>query len=267
MTGAHPEDAEIAALGAGLLAEEEATRLHAHLAVCSRCARVRDDLDRLSRELRELPSPTLPPDVAARLDAALAVEASGAVSRETTPPPRPRWPRLALAAAAGLVVLGIGALVQPLSGPAEDSSADTQLEASESAASGEGAGSGERAAPPDDPLADQVHELLARSGASVESFHADPKGEESTAEESAPSEHPVEPLPNCVRSAIDRADNPLAAAREDYQGEAAYLVLFPHRADPELVDAYVIAADCASDADAGAGDVLAQQSYPRRGTG
>ncbi|GAB2928128.1 anti-sigma factor family protein [Streptomyces mayteni] len=183
MNDNHPDPAEIAALDEDLLSEEEAAELRQHLARCTGCAEIHTDLLALRQELRDLPVPPIPDDVAARIDAALAAEATAAqptapptvprqaaspdsrtdepaVSRETTPTPvsSPRsqrtWPRMALAAAGAVVALGLGTILTESlvtnSGHGDDSGlADAEMDAPAEFAS--------------QPLEDQVRELLAET--------------------------------------------------------------------------------------------------------
>lgn len=282
MNNTHPDPAEIAALDEDLLSEPEAEALRDHLAGCASCAEIHADLLALRQELRALPAPPIPEDVAARIDAALAAEAA-AVSRETEQPAptlmpvtRPRWPRMALAAVGAIVAVGLGAiLTQPFIGQstqqdgaanAEDADEDTAALATE-------------------PLEDQVRELLAETEDApgtlstmegTEGDLAEPSPESATGGEE-PSEggaeeesgaatpqeaEPVTDVPSCVEDAIGRQEAPLAAEEEDYGGVDAYLVLFRHTADPERVDAYVVDADCVSATPPASGEILVQQSYP-----
>jgi hypothetical protein len=269
MSDTHPEPAEIAALDAELLPPDEAAALRGHLAGCPSCSGILADLNALSRELGAFPSPPIPPDVAARIDAALMAEAAAAtVSRETSPARRRRWPQLALAAAAALAVLGLGStLVQNV-----DSGADSEAGASSDEADLiTGAEGGQRdSAAESDPLEQQVRELLAQAETSPEApFDSGSDAGASAEPEESTTGHGVDDgpgaasLPPCVWSAIGRTEAPLAAAEEDYEGQDAYVVVLPHADDPDRVDAYAVDADCAADPSADVGEILAQASYPR----
>ncbi|TDC09890.1 hypothetical protein E1265_31845 [Streptomyces sp. 8K308] len=314
MNNPHPDPAEIAALDEDLLSEPEAAALRDHLADCASCAEVHAELLALREELRALPAPSIPDDVAARIDAALAAEAtadspaadsrgvppresSPSVSRETeehetaewetaesehatlvpVPVARPRWPRMALAAAGVTVAVGLGALLtQSLIGQSElhDTNAGSAEDASE-----------ETTALASEPLEDQVRELLAEAEGSpgtlstMEGTEGDlaapsPESSSGTGQSSesgaldeqsgttAPEAEPLTEVPSCVEDAIGRQEAPLAAEAEDYEGVDAYLVLFRHTADPERVDAYVVDADCVSATPPASGEILVQQSYP-----
>ncbi len=70
----HVSSEQLADLVAGVLPDSDADAAAAHVAVCARCAAVQDRLVRLPSLLATGPAPTMPPDVADRLDAALAAE-------------------------------------------------------------------------------------------------------------------------------------------------------------------------------------------------
>ncbi|MFD7507812.1 anti-sigma factor family protein [Streptomyces sp. NPDC059853] len=275
MTEMHPEPADIAALDEDLHPPAEARRLREHLAGCPECAQIQQELHLLRQELTQLPAPEMPPDVAARIDAALAAEAAATpapvsrfralVSRETG-----RRSRLALAAVGTVVAVGLGTLlVQNLQPGSDASTADLATEADTAEESG-------------DPLENQVRELLAEAdvpqyaeilesadtgSVSGESDQRpdNPTPETTEAAEPDPGEEygaVSAPLPSCVESAIGRTEVPLVAEAERYQGTDAYLVVLPHSADPLRVDAYVVDADCVSASPSVEGEVLVKESYP-----
>ncbi|MFB4193263.1 anti-sigma factor family protein [Streptomyces carpaticus] len=274
MTEMHPEPADIAALDEDLHPPAEARRLREHLAGCRECTQIQRELQLLRQELTQLPAPEMPPEVAARIDAALAAEAAEAparasrfrtlVSRETG-----RRPLLALAAVGTVVAVGLGTLlVQNLRPGDNGATADLAIEA-------DTAGS-------DDALENQVRELLAEAdvpqyaeileSADTGSVSGEtdqrpdsPAPESTEAAEPDPGEEygtMSAPLPSCVESAIGRTEDPLVAEAERYQGTDAYLVVLPHSADPLRVDAYVVDADCVSASPSVQGEVLVKESYP-----
>ncbi|MDB1086248.1 hypothetical protein PJ985_01495 [Streptomyces sp. ACA25] len=287
MTEAHPEPAEIAALGEDLLPPYEAATLQTHLARCPRCSDTAADLAALRSELATLSADVrMPDDVSTRIDRALAAEGSPATEARPAPTDIPQRtmrapasfvsretgrfrfrPPLLLAAAGAVAALGIGGLLlQNLQGSGGgDSTAATLMEDSpEAGARGE-----------EDHLAAQVRRLLSEadsgSGDIAEEFSAEPhhdEAEEDSAEEfgtqgRAPTTDAGAMTPGCVLSAIDRGETPLAAGEESYQGTPAYLVVLPHAQDPQQVDAYVVDASCATDSSSEPGEILAQHSYPR----
>jgi hypothetical protein len=70
----HLDPEVLAEFRAGLIAGRRAAALAAHLAGCDRCAALDTELTELSALLATVPPPTLPADVAKRLDLVLAAE-------------------------------------------------------------------------------------------------------------------------------------------------------------------------------------------------
>lgn len=284
---AHPDPAEIAELDEDVVPPAGAARLREHLAACPDCAAVRSELAALRRELRELPDPgPMPEDVAARIDAAIlavsreTADALGETRRGTAAPAgnprRYRRAAFALAAAAAVAVLGVGgALLGALNGDGGPEPAGLAAEGTDEAPAEREAAAQELSAPAEEALEAQVRQLLAGSAeastlaAEVPDGTGEP-GEEGPSpsaeqQEGAP-ESPPGPVvvPSCVEQAIGRPEEPLAAGPEDFEGEEAYLVVLPHAADPERVDAYVVAAACVSSSPAPSpGRILVQESYAR----
>jgi hypothetical protein len=140
-------DAESLALCAeGQLSRRRSERIRAHVATCPECAAAQARLAEVPALLARVPLPSLPPGIAARLDAALSAEAARrttqapglaperatpARSPEAVPAPRaPRWrrPRLPVAArvlaVAGVLVVagGVGYVVSSQSSPSTSAS-------------------------------------------------------------------------------------------------------------------------------------------------
>ncbi len=136
---AHVDANGLAELRAGLISGRRATRIHAHLAGCQRCASVGAGLSGVRVLLASVPPSPMPAAVTARLSAAIAAEAAARsapvaapeqLTRGHTPqpagtasggPPRRRWPgwtspvparAFATAAAVCLVAAGGYAAVQ-----------------------------------------------------------------------------------------------------------------------------------------------------------
>ncbi|GAA1921773.1 hypothetical protein GCM10009716_32970 [Streptomyces sodiiphilus] len=277
----HASAAEISALAEDLLAPREAERIRAHVAGCTDCAAARDDLDLLRRELSELDHPgPMPSDVAARIEAALAAEPA-LVSRETpagASPLRRRLPRLALAAAGALVALAVGSSLLGILEPpgqhdsaageaaeqsAEEATQDLMADTFTTPEGEDGAGAANELAPHEEAdLESRVQSLLARA---EEGDVSPESGSESPRQESAggpPSSASATPLPPCVRSALDRTEEPLAAQPHRFRAADAYVVVLPRAGEPEQVDVYVVDATCDS-LDLGAtSEVLVHRSYP-----
>ena len=73
---AHVDVNVLAELSAGLISGRRATRIHAHLAGCSRCAKVSAGLSDVSTLLSSVPPPAMPELVSRRLTTAIAGEAN-----------------------------------------------------------------------------------------------------------------------------------------------------------------------------------------------
>jgi anti-sigma factor RsiW len=136
---AHVDANVLAELSAGLISGRRATRIHAHLAGCQRCASVSAGLSGVRVLLASVPPSPMPEVVTARLNAAIAAEAAARsaaaaapeqLTRGHTPqpggtagggPPQRRWPgwtspvaarAFATAAAVCLIAAGGYAAVQ-----------------------------------------------------------------------------------------------------------------------------------------------------------
>ncbi|OIK05780.1 anti-sigma factor family protein [Streptomyces monashensis] len=71
------------------------------------------------------------------------------------------------------------------------------------------------------------------------------------------------PIPDCVRRAILRSDQALAAKTGNYSGKSAYLVVLPDPGDSTRVTAYVVDAACIRQQPGTAGTVLLKDSFAR----
>lgn len=297
-TDEHPEVAEISALAEGLLPPERVADLRVHLADCVLCADVRDSLEEIRGLLGTLPGPPrMPEAVAARIDAALAAEAlihatrpeaaadatdtsadavaakddtpppaadTAHVSRETTPvvdrplghsggstgpgrtSRRARRSRRAFTAATSVAALILaGVVVHALHD--DDNSPEATGRPSSTAGTFSGVA-----------LTDRVHQLLTLPGHAV----APNAGTQNGGNTPFSARTPLPPA--CVLKATGSADAPLGTAKGSYRGHTSYLVVLPHTADPERVDAYVVDASCAAAGSATAkGTVLTHEVYRR----
>ncbi|MFI6344850.1 anti-sigma factor family protein [Streptomyces sp. NPDC050560] len=80
----HPDEDELSSLAEGLLPEPRATELHRHVAHCADCGGAYAALEEIRALLGSLPpAPPMPDDVIARLDLALAAEASRSAATDT----------------------------------------------------------------------------------------------------------------------------------------------------------------------------------------
>ncbi|MGW2421309.1 anti-sigma factor family protein [Streptomyces sp. NPDC001709] len=288
-TAGHPDVAEISDLTEGLLPPDRSADVRRHLETCELCADVHASLEEIRGLLGSVPeTEPMPTDVAARIDAALAAEAilsaaredtAGHVSRETSAPAdrpagRPqattgpgrkksgrgrRRRTVVLGTVLTAAVLGAGTLViQSLTGGGSTTTAHGTPSPSISAFSGTS-------------VQNQVHDLLASKKATQRGHDSQhPRsgitGDQNTPQgtESANTLLQTEiPVPNCVRRAIPRSDQTLAAKTGTYGGKSAYLVVLPDPDDSKRVTAYVVDAACIGQQSGTAGTVLLKHSFVR----
>ncbi|MBT2390234.1 hypothetical protein J7E87_12535 [Streptomyces sp. ISL-1] len=295
-TTQHPDVSEISDLTEGLLSPSRTVEVQQHLDRCSLCADVRASLDEIRGLLGTLPGThRMPADVAGRIDAALAAEAlldstspeqTADVSRETEPAAVPAAPsaqstpadrptgharaatgpgrgrqarrrrKAVLGAALGAAAVGMSALLLQSFQSASNSSA--QKDASVSSAAGDShkfSASG---------LEDRVQALVATSPAQAEPRMEKGPSIEGHSNTNSPRRTPNVAVPPCIQKGTGRSDAPIAVEQGQYEGGNAYLVVLPHSADSDQVQAYVIDASCIATAPASTGKLLLTESYPRR---
>ncbi|GAA1526795.1 hypothetical protein GCM10009678_05350 [Actinomadura kijaniata] len=112
MNPAHIDYDTLADLAEGLLEDDQAASVNAHLDTCAECRERSADLADVSRILAEAPVPSMPADLASRIDSAIAAESLNNATVVSLEQRRGRrhW-RILSAAAATVVVLGGGAVV------------------------------------------------------------------------------------------------------------------------------------------------------------
>ncbi|MEU9440050.1 hypothetical protein AB0D42_03780 [Streptomyces sp. NPDC048304] len=285
----HPDVAEISDLAEGLLPPDRGVDIQRHLETCELCADVQASLEEIRGLLGSAPgAEPMPADVAARIDAALAAEALPSGSRETaddhvsretsTPADRPagrphattgpgrkksgrgrRRRAVVLGTVLTAAVLGAGSLVfQSLSGGTSTTTAHSTPSPSLSAFSGTS-------------VENQVRNLLSTKKAPQRGYDSQhPRsgltGSENTPQgtESANTLLQTEiPVPDCIRRAIPRGDQALAAKTGTYAGKSAYLIVLPDRDDSTRVTVYVVDAACIGRQTGAAGTVLLKHSFAR----
>lgn len=115
MNPAHLDYDVLADLAEGLLEADAAASVNAHLDTCADCRGRSADLADVSRILAEAPVPSMPAELAERIDTAIAAESLSSATVASLEERRGRrhW-RILSAAAAAVVVLGGGAAVGTL---------------------------------------------------------------------------------------------------------------------------------------------------------
>ncbi|MFC9122562.1 anti-sigma factor family protein [Streptomyces sp. NPDC057067] len=296
-TAQHPDVPEISDFTEGLLPPSREAELRRHLDTCDECADIHSSLEEIRALLgsAQTPDESMSADVVARIDAALAAEASAtptpsdapaAVSRETaaesTAAPRPagrprgatgpgrsssrrRRRTVILGTAFGAAAVGMSVfLLQSVQGSQDSSGAmaDRGVSAAEKS-------QGDFS---DATLEGRVHTLLSKTS---ETPGYDP-GKPSLDTKSSPGDlapgeasprtplrAPIVDVPPCVQQGIGRNAPALAAEEGSYEGTAAFLVVLPHATDNTRVQAYVVDAACVDSAPAAKGQLLLTHSYTR----
>ncbi|MBT2206996.1 MULTISPECIES: anti-sigma factor [Actinomadura] len=115
MNPAHLDYDVLADLAEGLLEDDQAASVNAHLDTCAECRELSADLADVSRILAEAPVPSMPAELAERIDSAIAAESLNNATVVSMEQRRGRrhW-RILSAAAATVVVLGGGAVVSKI---------------------------------------------------------------------------------------------------------------------------------------------------------
>lgn len=228
-TAQHPTALELAALADTDAANRRA--LDRHVAGCPSCWDQVERLRQVRLRLAALPRPTLPPDVAARTDAALAAAAAETPSTSR----RRRWrPGSAVAAAAALVVVVLGGTTLLLrdGGGRANRATSSGLSASRQTA----APTGGRDYRPD-ALAAQVRRLVA----------APPRGT-IAGPDAAPGAVPMRTaaveLAGCLRAIGAGVRRPLAVDSGTFLGRPAVVIVLPHGSHPSQVDVVAVGPTC-----------------------
>lgn len=130
MIGHHLDYDVLADLAEGLLDEQTEASVQAHLESCDECSQRSDELLSVSQLLASAPMPAMPESLAARLDAAILAEAEHAPVVNLTARRRLRNFQMFSAAAAVIVVSGVGlAIAVPALQSADSNDSAARLEA------------------------------------------------------------------------------------------------------------------------------------------
>ncbi|HEU5157568.1 MAG TPA: hypothetical protein VFU43_11275 [Streptosporangiaceae bacterium] len=252
MAAAHLDYDTLADLAEGLLPDSRADAADAHLADCAECRSRSAEVANVTRLLADAPMPPMPPELASRIDEALAAEAaanSHVVSLESRR--GRRRVRILSVAAAAVFVVGGGALVGKVllngtvssengtaqSQPVQDRSGSaaarqpgaSALNGSGGAAGGSGGGY-----------------LALRSGTD---YTAAGLGKQVTAQltrtnSRAAEELAPEPLTDCVRT-VAQGKLPLLVDVARYEGRRATVIVLPG-ADARRLDVWVVRPTCSA---------------------
>lgn len=273
----HPDSSHLSAelvadLDEGLLDADSATHAEHHLAHCADCRALRADLFFVSAALASLPTPAMPADVAASLDAALAgaTPAARAGASDTVVPITAARSRRAgwstrgagiAASVAGVLLVSAVALsvVNGSDGsgtPAAEGAAttDTGGNASELASfvadqSGQAYRTKTIDRQVDTLLVSHATEITGSPTPATRAVETDPVVTATVSGEPTAFPAPVvDPrvLYLCVVQYLQRPDTqPLAADIGTFDGSPAAIVVLPSLDDPSEAEVYVVAPDCA----------------------
>lgn len=279
MTEPHLSADTLADLQEGLLDDDGAGRAEDHLAGCAACRADRDALAGLPAVLAASGAAVgaLPPDVAARLDHALAGAAAepagSAVTRTVTPlhperPSRPRGLRALQAAAVLVLVLAGGAVgVSALQGHGGSAGSTSSRSAgSASAPKSADLGGYPVTASGQDWTKQTVTAAVPRLIAgTVGPVVPSPQESGGAGESLQPAVGDVgrlaggADLAGCLSDLTGGPAVPLAVDLARFEGQPAAVIVLPGLAGPGKVDVYVVAPDCAP----GKGTFLYYASVPR----
>lgn len=256
-----------------LLDRAASARVSRHLDECASCTERLTELGDVSAYLSALPPPPMPPDVASRIETAIAEEArarssqsaaTGAPAGAGVIPFRSRSRRwiapLTVAAAAVVVVGGGYGVVRQLSGgpahdtaaPARTSTASTQALPEAAAPSMMNSGTRYTAGA----LGAQVNSVMEKSKSGTSA--ARPKAGRETPPPSMPS------MPSRLAGCVDRitekvGTGPLLVDSGTYEGHSVKVLVFRTATTPSRYDVWVVGARCSATSDG----VLSHTTVPR----
>jgi anti-sigma factor RsiW len=243
-TVAHPDLDTLADLDAGALDPAAAEDVAAHVGGCARCVAAMAAFDGIRRDLRALPTPRVPPEVAARLDATLAeLRGETAGPAAAPPPPRPvadlagareRRRRRSLkigtgAVAAAAVLIAAGASVTALVNSAGQVSDTTSGAAGAASLSDESAPRATRSAAVPNSLGGIPSYTKETLSGSLDTIARDSAVTDvTTLGETGPAGEMADAARRqaCEQSITLRHGVLTAARRIDYEGKPAYVFVF-----------------------------------------
>jgi anti-sigma factor RsiW len=302
--GHHPDVAEISDLTEGLLPPDRSADVQRHLEGCELCADVHTSLEEIRGLLGSVPAPEpMPPDVAARIDAALAAEVpagariEGHVSRETSAPAdrtidrtidrtadRPADRTADRPAGRSRAATGPGRKDHGRGRRRRRVALGAVLTAAvlgagslllQSLSTGSSDTTAHRAPSPSAgtfsgaSVQSQVKDLLATKRGMQQDSERPRKGTETDQGTPGSTEsantliQSQVPVPDCVRQAVDSGSDVLGAKTGTYAGKEAYLVVVPDTKDRAQITAYVVDASCVGRQPVSPGTVLLKQSLAR----
>jgi hypothetical protein len=245
----HPDSDVLAEFQAGLLSGRRAAMITAHLADCTHCAAVTDELAGVSALLTAVPAPPVPDRVAQRLEVALAAEvalrndserASGTSSRARSARSRRtgnrgfRWmsARVLAPAAAAVVAVAVGGYFLSSHGsPPQMQGASSAAAPARTAPLASGSASGPLAVPADgvSPRSKQMLPAGFTVVVSPVDFQSDTLAQQLQTELRVPvTARTTEPASATVRACVDRVAGGAALVRVEsahFEGQPVTVVV------------------------------------------
>ncbi|HEY8479363.1 MAG TPA: zf-HC2 domain-containing protein [Spirillospora sp.] len=221
MNPAHLDYDVLADLAEGLLEDDEAASVNAHLESCAECRDRSADLADVSRILAEAPVPSVPTELAERIDTAIAAESLNNATVVSMEQRRGRrhW-RILSAAAAAVIVVGGGAAVGSIAldgASSEDGSAAAPPKQDSTVSEGVGPRAAGPESGPDFKVGRSGTEYRAgKLGAQVSDLLDGPR--RWTGTDTADAR-----LKGCVYT-VTQGRAPALVDQADYEGEPAYVI-------------------------------------------
>lgn len=243
MNPAHLDYDVLADLAEGLLEDDEAASVNAHLDTCADCRDLSADLADVSRILAEAPVPSIPAELAERIDTAIAAESLNNATVVSMEQRRGRrhW-RILSAAAAVVIVAGGGAAVGSVAlGGADGNDGAASAPAHGNSDQTDAEGINPKAAPSAAP-AFQVYRtrtdyragtLAAQVGKLLDGRRNQGAGEP-----------PGPKLRGCVYG-VTKGKAPALVDQADYEGDPA-IVIATRGAKSDKWNVWVVAPDCSA---------------------
>ncbi|MEW2356110.1 hypothetical protein [Spirillospora sp. NPDC029432] len=253
MNPAHYDYDTLADLAEGLLEDDQAASVNAHLESCADCRDRSADLADVSRILAEAPVPSIPAELASRIDSAIAAESLSNATVVNLEQRRGRrhW-RILSAAAATVIVLGGGAVVGTvaLDGNEHQATApplgDNKDAGSERSTSGARPSTSELIAP-GEPAPEKPAYKVTRSGVDYRADTLDQQVSgalDRSGELRSAAGPPDARLAGCV-GAVTAGKPPELVDSATYDGEPATVIAAP-AATAGTLDVWVVGPDCSA---------------------
>ncbi|MDL4816708.1 anti-sigma factor family protein [Actinomadura opuntiae] len=249
MNPAHLDYDVLADLAEGLLEDDQAASVNAHLESCAECRDRSADLADVSRILAQAPVPSMPAELAERIDSAIAAESlhnATVVSMEQRRGRR-HW-RILSAAAATIVVLGGGATVGKIALDGSDGSAgQASAPAQDKGRHTEATGAAPNMAGPSQSALSAASFKVTRSGTDYRAGRLGGqidrllgKGQELRLQGSPPTAQ----MSGCV-SGVTRGRTPALVDQATYDGRDATVIALPGSGNGSW-DVWVVGPDCSA---------------------